>query len=120
MKVLAPVLDPPERDDRIKRGDSDRRFFRIEDELWSEAAADIGRDDADRRFFAVQNLRQQTGGDQRRLRRTPQRQPVIDRIAVREQPRPSIDSAQPRCGQNKSLTQMRRAGESGIDIAIRA
>src|SRR5688572_1630774 len=59
-KVLAARFDPLNRLADAHRDEAHQRFFRVDVELRSEAAADLGRDDAQQIFPHSENSRHQS------------------------------------------------------------
>ena len=117
-KMLAPVLDPFHRPAELERRRRDHRFFRIEDRLRAEAAADIGRDHADRLDVAVEQIGQHAAAEMRRLRAGPYGEQIGHRIVARQH-RARLDRhAAAAMLPEHFLEDMGGAGEGGIDVAI--
>ena len=67
-QVLAPVLEPPQREAELARGPRQRDFLGQQDALVAEAAADIGRHHADLAFVQAQAFGEAGADDVRLLR----------------------------------------------------
>ncbi len=76
-EMLAPVLDPFDRSPQEQAGGGERHFLRVHDELGAEAAADIGRHDPNLILVEPQQPHQEGAHLVRKLRRRPQREPVL-------------------------------------------
>ena len=83
-EVFAPVLNPFQWSAEQHAGRGDRDFFRIQNELGAEAAADVGRDDANAIFIEAEHLHDEEARFVRKLRRGPHREHVEVVVVVRQ------------------------------------
>lgn len=118
-EMLAAILDPFDRLVERDRGHRDGGLFRIEHELRPKTAADIRRREAHRRLIASENVREQSGADQRCLCRAPQRQAAFD-IGIGDHAAALDRMRAASVLLNRGFEDVPGCGEGSIDIAIRA
>ena len=119
-EVFAPVFEPAHRTAERKGRGSDCSFLLVEHELGPETTAHIGRDHPNGQLLAPKNFGEQPGGDQRRLRRCPDRQLIIGRFERSETPSPLHEHRATAMRAEALAHDVRCAKKGRVQIAIAA
>ena len=117
-EMLAPVLDPFDREAKLHRSHRDDDFFLIENEFGAETATDRRCDDADAVFRQVQHLDQDALCPVRHLGCRPDGQHIVARVKLRRDAAAFDGVAETLVLVQGLAKNMRGTGKGGVGVAI--